>query len=165
MPCRRSLRIMEPTTCAPVYSFRSCLFPCKARPGRGLVRSHHSAGPRFATGPHAVPRRRLPSRQSTGYSLAVHRLFHWLSTVPPVVAFGTTRHWPVLSCGSCSCPCRHTTARPGRRPHTRSPMRPVPPNSARLIILALAACISGYMGSFARRSRRHRLMRTTPRRR
>jgi hypothetical protein len=86
---------------------------------------------------------RLPSRQSTGFSLAVHRLFHWLSTVPPVVAFGTTRHWPVLSCGSCSCPGRHTTARPGRRPHTRSPMRPVPPNSARLIILALVACVSG----------------------
>jgi hypothetical protein len=112
---------------------RSCLFPprgFRARPGRGLVRCLITpAGPRFATAP-STPRRAACRRgnpqaiqwQSTGFSTGC-------PPCPPVVAFGTTRHWPVLSCGSRSCPCRHTTARPRRRPHTRSPMRPVPPNS------------------------------------
>ena len=79
------------------------------------------------------------------------------TVVPPVIAHhGTT-------CSTAGCrsgdPVMTQAGMPGRRPHTRSPMRPVPPNSARLIILALVACVSGYVAT--RRSRRHRLVRTT----
>jgi hypothetical protein len=72
-PCRRPSRITEPTTCARVYSFRSCLCPCKARPG-ARSRSFSSLGEAaLRHRPIRATPCRLPSRQSTGYSLAVHR--------------------------------------------------------------------------------------------